>query len=52
MNGLGAQKTVTNGDTYGLSTQKTLTNGQFFTEDELANALSQSTIKASRRDRD
>jgi len=52
MNGLEAQKTVINGDIYGLQTQKTLTNGRLFTEDELANALSQSTIKASRRDRD
>lgn len=52
MNGLETQKTVTNGDTYGLQSQKTLTNGRLFTEDELANAMSQSTIKTSRRERD
>ncbi|KAK4694476.1 hypothetical protein P7C71_g3114, partial [Lecanoromycetidae sp. Uapishka_2] len=50
--GFETRKTVTSGDTYGLQSQKTITNGQMFTEDELANAMSQSTIKASTRDRD
>lgn len=52
MVGIEAQKTITNGDTYGLQTQKTLTNGRLFTEDELANAMSQSTINVSKRERD
>ena len=45
---LNGQKTVTNGDPYGLDPQKTITNERLFTEDELANAMSQSTLKASR----
>ena len=47
---LHAQQTVTNGDPYGLDPQKTITNGRLFTEEELANAMSQSTLKASRRE--
>ena len=49
MAGLEFSKTVTNGDVFGLDTQKTITNGRLFTEDELANAMSQSTLKPSRR---
>lgn len=49
MAGLDFSKTVTNGDVYGLDTQRTFTNGRLFTEDELANAMSQSTLKPSRR---
>ncbi|KAM0798878.1 hypothetical protein BDR22DRAFT_890996 [Usnea florida] len=49
MAGLDFSKTVTNGDVYGLDTQKTFTNGRLFTEDELANAMTQSTLKPSRR---
>ena len=49
---LKTQKTTIDHDTYGLSMQETLTNGRLFTEDELANAMSQSTIKATRNDID
>lgn len=45
MAGLQSSKTVTNGDTYGLATQKTVTNGRLFTEDELAKAMTRSTLK-------
>lgn len=48
MAGLEFSKTVTNGNVYGLDTQKTVTNGRLFTEDELAKAMTQSTLKASR----
>ena len=51
MNGLEPQKTVTDNDPYGLDTQKTIsdsTNGRLFSEDELANAMTQSTLKHSR----
>ena len=48
---LHTQHTVTNGDPYGLDPQKTITNGRLFTEEELSNAMSQSTLKASRRER-
>ena len=58
MSGLEAQKTITNGHTNGhaigmqpLDTQRTFTNGQLFTADELANALSVSTLKPSKRER-
>lgn len=47
---LHTQQTVTNGDPYGLDPQKTITNGRLFTEEELANAMSQSTLKTSRRE--
>lgn len=53
MIGLEKQKTVTDSDTHGLDTQKTITNGangQLFTEEELATALTQSTLKPSRRE--
>ena len=46
-----AQKPLVNGDPYGLDPQKTITNGRLFTEDELAVAMSQSTLNASRRER-
>ncbi|KAL9133619.1 MAG: hypothetical protein Q9175_005200 [Cornicularia normoerica] len=49
MTGLAFSKTVTNGDVYGLDAQKTVTNGRLFTEDELAKAMTQSTLKPSRR---
>lgn len=52
MTGLETQKTITNGDTYGLDTQKTITNGsngRLFTADELATALTQSTLESPRR---
>ena len=49
MSGLELSKTATNGDIYGLGTQKTITNGRLFTEDELAEAMTQSTLKPSRR---
>lgn len=49
MAGLEFSKTITNGDFYGLDTQNTLTNGRLFTEDELAKAMTQSTLKPSRR---
>lgn len=49
MAGLDFSKTVTNGDVYGLETRKTITNGRLFTEDELAKAMTQSTLKPSRR---
>ena len=49
MAGLEFSKTATNGDIYGLGTQKTITNGPLFTEDELAEAMTQSTLKPSRR---
>lgn len=51
MAGLDPQKTVMNGDPYALDAQKTITNGKLFTEDELANAMTQSTLKPSRRER-
>ncbi|KAL9640607.1 MAG: hypothetical protein Q9164_000163 [Protoblastenia rupestris] len=60
MNGLRRQKTIKNGymdsdqDGYKglqpLDTQRTITNGQLFTADELASAMSQSTLKASTRE--
>lgn len=47
---LEVSKTFTNGDVYGLDKQKTITNGgPLFTEDELAKAMTQSTLKPSRR---
>lgn len=49
MAGLEFSKTVTNGDIYGLGTQETLTSGRLFTEDELAEAMTQSTLKPSIR---
>lgn len=49
MAGLEFSKTVTNEDIYGLGTQETLTNGRLFTEDELAEAMTQSTLKPSIR---
>ena len=52
MAGLEFSKTVTNGDVYGLDTQKTVTNGRLFTEDELTEAMTQSTLKPSRRQED
>ncbi|KAL6720450.1 hypothetical protein ACLMJK_002373 [Lecanora helva] len=57
MTDLEAQKTVVNGvngDTYGLDKEKTITNGtngRLFTEDELASAMTRSTLKPSRRER-
>lgn len=42
-------------DTYGLDAQKTITNGQnerIFTEEELSNAMTQSTLKPSQRERE
>ena len=58
-NGWDTQETVTNGDargdTYGLDAQKTITNGQngrLFTEEELTNAMTQSTLKPSQRERE
>ncbi|KAL9127512.1 MAG: hypothetical protein Q9217_003622 [Psora testacea] len=58
--GPGMQKSVTSRDIDGgqgghsglqsLDTQRTITNGQLFTADELANAMSQSTLKPSRRE--
>ena len=48
MAGLEFSKTVTNGDVYGFDTQNTITNGRLFTEDELAKAMTQSSLKASR----
>ena len=61
MSGLKLQRTVTNGYAKGkyggyaglqpLDTQRTFTNGQLFTADELASAMSQSTLKASTRER-
>ncbi len=53
MTGLETQNTATNGNTYGLDTQRTLTNGtngRLFTADELATALTQSTLEPSRRE--
>ncbi len=53
MTGLETRKTVTDGDPYGLDTQRTITNGtngRLFTADELASAMTQSTLKASRRE--
>ncbi len=53
MTGLESQRTITNGDTYGLDTQRTITNGtngRLFTADELATALTQSTLEPSRRE--
>ena len=49
MAGLDISKTATNSDAYGLDTQMTITNGRLFTEDELAEAMTQSTLKPSRR---
>ncbi len=49
MAGLEFSKTVTNGDIYGLDTQRTVTNGRLFTEDELAEAMTQSTLRPSRQ---
>ena len=49
--GLDPQKPITNRDLYDLDPQKTITNGRLFTEEELASAMSQSTLKASRRER-
>ncbi len=54
MNGLEKDHSAMNGDTYDLDKQKTITNGldgQFFTEDELATAMTQSTLKPSRKER-
>lgn len=57
MSGLETQKTATNGHANGgdrlepLDTQRTITNGQLFSADELANAMSQSSLKPSRRER-
>ena len=48
-----SQETVTNGDPYGLDAQKTITNGtdgRLFTEEELSNAMTQSTLKPSRKE--
>lgn len=50
--GLEFSKTVTNGDVYGLDTKKTVTNGRPFTEDELVEAMTQSTLKPTRRQGD
>lgn len=53
MAGLATQNSVTNGHPFGLETQRTITNGangRLFTEHELAAAMSQSTLKPSRRD--
>ena len=58
MKGLDPQQTMTDGDPYGLDTQKTITNGmngangRLFSEDELATAMTQSTLKPSRRERE
>ena len=49
MAGLEFAKTFTNGDDYGLDKQTTVTNGPLFTEDELSKAMTQSTLKPSRR---
>lgn len=52
---LEVSKTFTNGDVYGLDKQKTITNGPngpLFTEDELAKAMTQSTLKPSNRSRE
>jgi hypothetical protein len=49
--GLDPQKTITEKDPYDLDAQKTVTSGRPFTEEELASAMSQSTLKGSRRER-
>lgn len=49
--GLGSQKPITKRDPYDLDPQKTITNGRLFTEEELASAMSQSTLKVSRTER-
>ena len=49
MAGLEFSKTVTNGDGYGLDTQRTVTTGRLFSEDELAKAMTQNTLKPSRQ---
>lgn len=54
MTGLETQRTVTNGNAYGygLDANGTITNrtnGRLFSADELATAMSQSTLKSSRR---
>ncbi|KAG8528887.1 uncharacterized protein KY384_006576 [Bacidia gigantensis] len=58
MDGLKPERTAIEGHVNGevklepLDTQKTITNGHLFTEDELAKAMSSSTLKSSRRDRE
>lgn len=49
MDSLDFSKTVTNGDVIGLDIQKTVMNGRLFTEDDLAKAMTQSTLKPSRQ---
>lgn len=56
MDRLEAQKTVTNthdldGATEKMDTQRTFTGDDMFTEEDLAKAMTQSTLKSSRRDR-
>ena len=57
MESLSTQKTVTatsgflGGHSDELDQQRTITNGALFTEEELANALTASTLKPSRRER-
>lgn len=53
MTGLETQRTVTTGNAYGLDANGTITNGtngRLFSADELATAMSQSTLKPSRRE--
>lgn len=58
VNSLKMSRTVTNMNGYtnegmeGLEEQQTITNGRLFTEDELANAMTQSTLKPSKRDKE
>lgn len=58
MNGLEPQTTVmqgtngVNGEMEELENQTTVTNGRPFTEEELATALKQSTLRPSKRERE
>ena len=58
MNGLELQKTMTQGQMNGgtrlqpLNNHETVTDGRLFTEDELAQAMSQSSLKATKRGRE
>lgn len=60
MAGLSTHKTATNGNGNGylngfteeLDNQRTVTQGRLFTEEELANALTASTLRPSRRERE
>ena len=58
MEGLATQKTATNGNGFlsgfadELENQKTATDGGLFTEEELAQALTASTLRPRRRERE